>query len=147
MVCCVSCGQGLGKWQAYVGGCFPVFNTPTECFLSSTETIQRGKSEHPRGSLPFSSCCLPICLDGIHEASIKRHSEQTGPPFEIRSQKQVSLLLDSIDPPLMPEEVSDSVFSSGNWYRILDVETVLILDWFWTMSTFKCTINGAFLLL
>lgn len=97
--------------------------------------------------LAISSCCLPICLDGVHEASIRRHSEQTGPPFEIRSQKQVSLLLDSIDPPLMPEEVSDSVFSLGNWYRILDVETVLILDWFWTMSTFKCAISGAFLLL
>lgn len=144
MVCCGSCGQGLGKWQAYVGGCFPVFNTlPTECFLSNTEIIQRGKSEHPRNSL-LSSCYLPIWLDGIHEASIIRHSKQTGPPFEIHSQKQVSLLLDSIDPPLMPEEVSDSVFSSGNCHRILDVETVLILDWFWTMSTLKCAINDGF---
>lgn len=125
--------------------CFSVFNTlPTECFLTSTGIIQRGKSEHPRDSLPFSSCHLPLWLDGVHEASIIRHSEHTGPPFEICSQKQVALLLDSIDPPLMPEEVSDSIFSSGNCYRILDVETVLILDGFWTMSTFKCAINGAF---
>lgn len=86
MVCCGSCGQGLGKRQAYVGGCFSVFNTlPTKCFLSSTEMIQRGTSEHPRDSLPFSSRHLPVWLDGVHGASIVRHSEQTGPPLEICS--------------------------------------------------------------
>lgn len=135
MVCCGSCGQGLGKWQAYVGGCFSVFNTlAILCFPSNIAIMQKGKCKHPRDSSPFSSCHLSIWLDGIHKSRTIRCSKQTRlfPETGI-----VSLLLDSIGPPLMPEEISESSISGklmqnlGSWnstYTRLVMNNALFLN-------------------
>lgn len=46
--------SGFGEVTSLCRWLLPSLNTlPTECFLSTTETIQRGKSEHPEAACHF----------------------------------------------------------------------------------------------